>query len=154
MMKPFLLTVALALLSSSAVGAAPRYEGDFGPQWSCGGVGSDERRALADLGRDAGLEVVMVTAGRGAYVAGAELSLHGPSSKGAQLRGVADGPICLFKLPPGAYRIEAVLDGVRREARAVVKAGVKPVRVVIAFPDKAWDGIRASDEEKRQARAP
>lgn len=154
MMKPLLFTVALAFLSSNAVGAAPRFEGDFGPQWSCGGVGSDERRALADLGRDAGLEVVMVTAGRGAYVAGAELSLRGPSSGGATLQGVADGPICFFKLPPGGYRIEALLNGTRREARAVVKAGGKPARVVIAFPEEKWDGIRASDEEKRQARAP
>lgn len=153
MMKPLLLMAAAALLSSSALGAAPRYEGDFGIQWSCGGVGSDERRALADLGREAGLEVVMVTARRGGYVAGAELSLRG-TSPGATLRGVADGPICFFKLPPGDYRIGASLDGTRREARAVVKAGGKPARVVIAFPDKAWDGIRASAEEKRQARAP
>ena len=154
MMKPFLLTAALALLSSSAFGAPPRYEGDFGPQWSCGGVGSDERRALAGLGGEAGLELVMVTAKRGGYVAGAEVSLRGTTGKGAQLSGVADGPICLFKLPPGTYRIEALLDGTRREASAVVKAGGKPTRVVMAFPEKAWDGIRASAEEKRQARAP
>lgn len=153
MMKPLWVMAAAALLSSSAFGAPPRYEGDFGIQWSCGGVGSDERRALAGLGRDAGLEVVMVTAKRGAYVAGAELSLRG-SSPGATLRGVADGPICFFKLPPGDYRVEATLDGTRREARAVVKAGARPAKVTIAFPEKAWDGIRASDEEKRQARAP
>lgn len=151
MMKPYLFAIALALVSSNAIGAAPRYEGDFGPQWSCGGVGSDERRALAALGRDAGLEVVMVTSGRGAYVAGAELSVSG-SAGGATLRGVADGPICFFKLPPGAYRIEALLDGTRRQARAVVKAGGKPARVVIRFPETDRDGIRASDEEKRQAR--
>lgn len=100
-----------------------------------------------------GPAVVMVTAKRGAYVAGAELSLRG-SSPGATLRGVADGPICFFKLPPGDYRIEALLDGTRREARAVVKAGSKPARVVISFPDEGWDGIRAYEEEKRQARAP
>jgi hypothetical protein len=153
MTKPLWLMAAAALLSSSAFGAAPRYEGDFGIEWSCGGVGSDERRALADLGRNAGLEVVMVTAKRGAYVAGAELSLRGPSP-GATLRGVADGPICFFKLPPGDYRIEALLDGTRREARAVVKAGSRPARVVISFPEQGRDGIRASEEEKRQARGP
>jgi hypothetical protein len=154
MVKPLLLMVAVALQSSSAVGAAPRYEGDFGLQWSCGGVGSDERRALAGLGDEAALELVMVTAPRGGYVAGAEVSLRGTTSTGAQLSGVADGPICLFKLPPGTYQIEALLDGTRRKASAVVKAGGKPARVVMSFPDKAWDGIRASDEEKRQARAP
>lgn len=154
MMKPLLLMVAMAFLSSNAAGAAPRYEGDFGLQWSCGGVGSDERRALAGLGDEAALELVMVTARRGGYVAGAEVSLRGTTSKGAQLSGVADGPICLFKLPPGTYKIEALLDGTRREARAVVKAGGKPARVVMTFPEKAWDGIRASAEEKRQARAP
>jgi len=153
-MKPLLLTAALALLSSNALGAAPYYQGDFGLQWACGGVGADERRALADLGRDAGLELVMVTAKRGGYVAGAEVSLRGTTSKGAQLSGVADGPICLFKLPPGTYRIEALLDGTRREANAIVKAGGKPARVVMTFPEKAWDGIRASAEERRQARAP
>ena len=154
MMKPLLLMVAMAFLSSNAAGAAPRYEGDFGLQWSCGGVGSDERRALAGLGDEAGLELVMVTAKRGGYVAGAEVSLRGTTSKGAQLSGVADGPICLFKLPPGTYRIEALLDGTRREANAVVKAGGKPARVVMTFPEKDWDGIRASAEERRQARAP
>lgn len=154
MMKPVLLMVAMAFLSSNAAGAPPRYEGDFGLQWSCGGVGSDERRALARLGGEAGLELVMVTAQRGGYVAGAEVSLRGATTKGAQLSGVADGPICLFKLPPGTYTIEALLDGTRREARAVVKAGGKPARVVMTFPEKDGDGIRASAEEKRQARAP
>ena len=154
MMKPLLLMVAMAFLSSNAAGAAPRYEGDFGLQWSCGGVGADERRALARLGGEAGLELVMVTAKRGGYVAGAEVSLRGTTTKGAQLSGVADGPICLFKLPPGTYTIEALLDGTRREARAVVKAGGKPARVVMTFPEKDGDGIRASAEEKRQARAP
>ena len=154
MMKPLLLMAAMAFLSSNAAGAPPRYEGDFGLQWSCGGVGADERRALARLGGEAGLELVMVTAKRGGYVAGAEVTLRGTTSKGAQLSGVADGPICLFKLPPGTYKIQALLDGTRREASAVVKAGGKPTRVVMAFPEKGWDGIRASAEEKRQARAP
>jgi hypothetical protein len=131
MMKPLLLMVAMAFLSSNAAGTAPRYEGDFGLQWSCGGVGSDERRALAGLGGEAALELVMVTAERGGYVAGAEVSLRGTTTKGAQ----------------------ALLDGTRREARAVVKAGGKAARVVMTFPEKAWDGIRASAEEKRQARA-
>ncbi len=148
-----------ALLFAAALAAAPalswadtagfRREGNI--EWACGGVGADERRVLAMLGTQANLEVVMATAQRGGYVAGVELALHAASGTAALWHQPAEGPICFFKVPPGAYRVEARLAGVQRQARVLVAPG-RPTRVVLTFPDEPWDGVSASEEEKRQAR--
>jgi hypothetical protein len=122
--------------------------------WACGGVGSDERRALEGLRDEAGLELLLVTAPRGAYLAGVQVQLVPARNNEAPIAFESDGPTCLVKAPPGDYRIEARYEGVTRTARAHIGAHGKAHRVALAFPDPEWDGIRASAEEKRQAASP
>jgi hypothetical protein len=121
--------------------------------WVCGGVGSEERRALDSMRREAGLEVLLVTAPRGAYIAGAQLSLT-PATGGAPVTLDAEGPTCLVKAPPGRYRIDASYDGTTRHANARIANAGKPARVVLSFPNPETDDIRATEEEKREAAAP
>ena len=97
--------------------------------------------------------VVGVSAKRGAYLAGIDWTLRGENGV-AVLRASADGPICFVDVAPGRYKVEARLGDVVRTAQATVGAQPgKAARVVVAFPDEPWDGIRASPEEKAQAAA-
>lgn len=136
---------SLALMAASAAHAA-------GEAIACGGVGAEERAALRAREGEASLKLVFVTAKRGGWLADAEVVVT--DAKGGELlRTRADGPICHVKLPEGRYRITAALAGVTRTASITVPAGAGgPRQVVFAFPGEPWDGIWASDEEKRQAR--
>ncbi|HZZ94325.1 MAG TPA: hypothetical protein VFE23_17320 [Usitatibacter sp.] len=152
-MRTIAAMLAIALpLGAAAQPVAFQRSGDIA--WVCGGVGSDERRALEGLRPEAGLELLLVTAPRGAYLAGVQVALVPARGGGTPVTFESDGPTCLVQAPPGDYRIEARHDGVTRTARAHVRASGKAPRVALAFPDPEWDGIRASDEEKRQAESP
>ncbi|HSN21811.1 MAG TPA: hypothetical protein VLS49_14115 [Usitatibacter sp.] len=144
-----------ALLLLAACGAARadlalRKEGPV--SWVCGGVGAEERQALDVLRPKSRLEVLFVTAKRGGYLSDVDLTV---SRNGERVLQVAsEGPVCLLDAPPGNYRIEGTRDGVTRTARATLAASGGMRRVVLAFPDEPWDGIRASPEEKAQAAQP
>lgn len=116
--------------------------------WACGGAGVEERAALAALRPQANLELVFVTAKRGGYLADVAVTVY--AGEKALLRVNAEGPMCELAAPAANYRIEAVYGGVKRSQE--VSAGAKMARVVFRFPDEPWDGIRATDEEKRQGR--
>ena len=153
-MKSIALLAAAALpLCAAAQPMTFQRSGDIA--WACGGVGSDERRALDALRADASLEIVMVAGTRGEYVAGVQLAIAPASGRSPETTLLADGPTCLLKAPPGRYRVEATYHGASRSATASVTAKPgKPARVVLSFPADQSDDIRASDEEKRQAASP
>lgn len=136
---------ALALLAAPAVQAA-------GEAIACGGVGVEERSALREREGGVALRLLFVTAKRGGWLADAEVAVV--DARGRELlRTRADGPVCHVSLPEGRYRITAALGGATRTASVQVPARPsRPQQVVFAFPGEPWDGIWASDEEKRQAR--
>jgi hypothetical protein len=129
---------------------------EAGMRWVCGGVGVEERKALAALEPQANLKLLFVTVRRGGYLADIALDLYDtPEAKKPRLSLAADGPICLVQAPAGRYRLEASFGDVRRTATALIgKEAGKPVRLVFSFPGEPWDGIWASEEEKGGARTP
>lgn len=153
-MKILILAIAAAVVIPTLTQGAPlEWRREPGASWVCGGVGSDERRQINSLERNARLEVRFVTEKRGAYLAGVQWSLVGPGSSTPLVRDTAEGPVCLVEAPPGAYRIEAVHGDARRSTRAVIgKSGV--TRATLAFPGDEGETIRASPEEKAQAAKP
>jgi hypothetical protein len=144
-----LAATALPALAAPAIGT-----------FACGGIGADQRRALAERSQGANLAIEFFVANRGDFVGGADVSLVPLGAAGASqaLHLVADGPICYGRVPPGRYRIEASLNGARRTAQATVPVGASaPVRVAIAFPEAATPGdldVRPTPEEKQEARTP
>ena len=151
-MTKILASLALAApLCALAQPLAFQRSGDIA--WVCGGVGSEERRALDAMRPEARLELLLVTAPRGAYVAGAHVTIASPRG-GTPVSFDADGPTCLVQAPPGRYRIEASYDGTTRSAQANVGRAGKPARAVLSFPNEEREDIRATDEEKRQAASP
>ena len=124
-------------------------------RWVCGGVGANERSELGGLRPQANLELNFVTVKRGGYIADVAVSITSEKAKAPLFETTSDGPVCLLHVSPGRYRIEATYGGAKRSATTTVATDSKrPVRIVLAFPAESWDGIWASDEEKRQAREP
>lgn len=149
-----LVLPAFALLASfAAYGAGFEMQRSGAVSWVCGGVGADERRAIEALRPQARLEVLFVTAKRGAYVSDAELEVQGAGGE-SLLHVTADGPVCLLDAPAGTYGLTASSGGATRKARATVTRDGSLRKVVFAFPEEPWDGIRASPEEKAQAAQP
>jgi hypothetical protein len=147
-MKTTLLAGACALFAGLVMAQDIGMKEEGGIRWACGGAGVEERAALAALRSQANLELLFVTAKRGGYLADVALTVYAAGKPVLQVN--AEGPICELFTPAAKYRIEAVYGGVKRSEE--VTAGAKIARVVFRFPEEPWDGIRASDEEKRGAR--
>lgn len=121
----------------------------------CGGVGSDEREALAESTRGANLALEFFVAPRGAYLADVDVTLTPLRDSGPTVEAHADGPVCYVKVPPGHYRIEATFEGETRTAQAAIPASAaSPVKIALAFPDTGTLGSEPAPtpEEKRHSR--
>jgi len=152
-MKAIAALAAALPLCAAAQSITFQRSGDIA--WACGGVGSDERRALEAMRSEASLELLMVAGTRGEYIAGVQVAIAPVSGRVPETTLMADGPTCLVQAAAGRYRIEATYHGVTRSTVANVAASSgKPARVVLSFPSDDAEGIRASDEEKRQANSP
>jgi len=126
----------------------------------CGGIGADERAALAENARGANLALELFVAKRGDYVAGTHLEITplDGAGRGRPIDAIADGPLCYMKLAPGRYRVEGELNGITRSARAIVPEHARhPVRVALAFPEDAVRGglgPEPTPQEREEARTP
>ena len=147
-MRAIILFAALAASGAAALAQDVALKEQNGLRYACGGAGVEERAALAALRPQANLELLFVTAKRGGYLADVAVTVYAGDK--ALLRVNAGGPMCELAAPAANYRIEAVYGGVKRSQE--VSAGAKIARLVFRFPDEPWDGIRATDEEKRQGR--
>lgn len=144
-----ILAAGLLPLLSAAQPLSLRDAG--GLRYACGGVGAEERRELQALRRPGQLEILFASAARGAYLADVEVEVVSRAG-GAPARFRAAGPTCLVEAPAGRYRVTGRLGATERGRDVnLPRSGAK---VVLTFPDEPWDGIRASEAEKRQAREP
>lgn len=150
-----LLALSLWAFGGAAAAQSLAMKEQNGVHFACGGVGADEREALAALRSEANLELLFVTAKRGGYLADVAVAVQGPDAASPRLEFTVDGPQCVMRVPEGRYRIEASYAGHKRvqQTNAGRTTG-KPARVVFSFPGEPWDGIWASDEEKKPTRGP
>lgn len=153
MRKSASLWAAMLAAALPAYGQPPALQQQGDVRWVCGGVGADERRALDALRPQANLEIVFASDKRGGYIAGADLAVLRGKAETPVLRITSDGPLCLLHAPPGPYTLRARVGSAER-SRTVRVPDKGIARAVLAFPEEPWDGIRASEEEKRQARQP
>jgi len=151
-MKIALLATTLAACAGLASAQDIAMKQHAGLRFACGGVGVEERATMAALRPQANVELLFVTAKRGGYLADVEVTVYAADKSSPALQVTAEGPMCMLSAPAAKYRIEASYGGVKRSAQ--IAADKKPARVVFGFPEEPWDGIRASDEEKQQARTP
>ena len=147
-MRAIILCAALAASGAAALAQDVALKEQNGLRYACGGVGVEGREALAALRPQANVEFLFVSARRGGYLADVAVTVYAGDKAVLQVN--AEGPMCELAAPPARYRIEAVHGGVKRSQE--VSAGAKTARIVFRFPDEPWDGVRASEEEKAQAR--
>ena len=108
-----------------------------GVRWVCGGIGFEEREAMSPLRQRANVELVFVTAPRGAYLADVLLTVHAGGSEEHVLSARTQGPICLLHLPAGRYRIEASRLGEHRTLDATGGAADgEPRRTIFSFSEE------------------
>jgi hypothetical protein len=141
-MKGFLVVVALAAACGAAQAQAPALRDDAGLRWVCGGIGEEEREALAALEPQVNLKLLFVTGTRGAFVANVDVSLYDGATELLRFTMIAQGPLCLIQAPAGRYRIAATYEELRLERTVALpeRRAKDPVRVVFSFPERSPTG--------------
>lgn len=141
-MIKYLIAAVLTVASVAAQGQGLEMKNEGSLRWICAGVGIGQREALAALEPQATFKLVLVTATRGAYIADVPVSLYRAGSKTPLLRLRAGGPICLFHLPAGQYRVESTYNGELRGATLRIGSRQRqPARIVLSFPSRPEDSL-------------
>ena len=127
--------VAAAAVSVVAMaGASPSgaLEPDFGVTadgrpYLTGGIGLEERQALARSKPDFSLRVTTAARGSGAFLSGVRIRILGTGDR-SLLECELSGPILLVDLLPGQYEVEAATAGqVLRRRTTVVSGGAREI---------------------------
>lgn len=93
----------LAQAQPEATGKIPPLRTEGALQYACGGIGSDESTAMRAAMKDYPLSLLFA-AKDGEYLADIQVEIKGAKDS---YRFVAGGPVCLLKLPAGAYSVQA-----------------------------------------------
>lgn len=132
------ITAAAFLSMALAAGVAAAQSFDMkeqaGVRWTCGGIGVNEREALAKLEPQSDLKLVFAGGKQGAYLANVAVTLTDADGKRSALQFTANAPICLIQAPAGSYRVEAAYGDARRSAAAEVGKSKQPQTVILHFP--------------------
>ena len=129
-------SMALCFASATASAQALVRQEQGALIWRCGGVGLEEREALAKMEAGSNLKLVFAAGARGEYLANVEVAISERQSKVAAVKFVAEGPICLVKAPAGSYRVDASV-GERKSSLSTTLAeeARRPATVVLRFPE-------------------
>lgn len=122
------LAIALALLALVPARAAEPLSA-----WISGGIGLEEREAMARHRNEFNLQLVFVHRPSGAYLAQVDTLIADRDGK-ILLRARSDGPFLYARLAPGAYSIAATFRG-RTESRHVTVAAGRPSVVTLYWDE-------------------
>lgn len=109
-----LLAAAAPLaLAQSEAGRMPPLHEEGSLQYSCGGIGLDESTAMRAAMKDYPLSLLFA-AREGEYLADITVEIRGAMDS---YRFVAGGPVCLLRLPEGAYTVQATTRNGRTQSQ-------------------------------------
>lgn len=130
-MKSHARHVACALLlAAGAAGAqtpAPQWQTAGVAQYVCGGVSGEGMEAIKSLRSGASGELLFTSGPEGAYLADVAVTIRGGGLK-EPLGFISVGPLCLLKLPPGSYTVDAVFSGKPLQQTLKVDGTLKPIK--------------------------
>jgi hypothetical protein len=86
---------------------APQWQSAGPLQYVCGGVSDEDMSALKALRSEANGELLFTGGPEGAYLADIAVTIQGGNPK-QDASFSSKGPLCLLKLPPGSYTVQAV----------------------------------------------
>jgi hypothetical protein len=126
------LALAIAVAAAQAAGAPPERQAG-GVAYVTGGVSDDEAAWFKDVrgSYPLAIELVRNNAGKQEYTADAQVRVFDRAGQPV-FEAKADGPFMLVRLPPGAYRVRATLDGQTLE-KAVTVGATGSAQAVLAF---------------------
>lgn len=109
-----------AAVAAQAQGAMPAWQGAGLARYVCGGIGSDESKAMRAAMKEHPLALLFARAD-GAYLANVEVTIKGGDANNAvALAFRANGPICLVDVPNGRYVIDAATAGGAAKTETVI----------------------------------
>lgn len=115
LLSALLLSTTAAMAQTSTDTPAPtsglQWQTDGAAQYVCGGVSDEDMSAIKTYRSNANSELLFTGGPEGAYLANVDVTIHGKHLS-SPLTFMADGPVCLLKLPKGSYIVDAVYQGV------------------------------------------
>lgn len=128
-MKRATVLVCSYMAMSAMADGLPPMQTQAGVQYTCGGIGEDESKAFLAARKTFPLSLLFATKA-GAYLADVKIALR--HAGGDEVFNVlAEGPMCLIKLPAGAYTLTANSEGLTQQRS--FKINGKPAYVDIRF---------------------
>lgn len=110
-----------------------------------GGIGLDEREALAQLRNEYSLRVATAVRGSGAYLAAVQVTIHDAAGRRVFEERPA-GPILLVDLQAGRYTVEANRNGEIKRTTTTISANAR--REIYFYFDVAAE-VLPKDEKLR-----
>jgi hypothetical protein len=116
--------------ASQTAGALPVEQMEYqGIPYVSGGIGSDEREKLADIGKNYSLKLVFANKSR-EYLSDVKVEISDSIGQKV-LDAVADGPWFFTNLPPGKYTITVTMMGKEKQNR--VNIGKDQKQTILRF---------------------
>jgi len=125
----FAFVLAHSLAIAADVSQPKSYHGI---SYVSGGIGEDERAALARVADLYNLKLEFASQQEGAYLADIKVVIRDAQGK-MVLEALSDGPWFMAKLPPGEYQIEAS-ERARPIQKSATVSGQKATRLVFLWP--------------------
>ncbi|WP_153131939.1 hypothetical protein [Dechloromonas hortensis] len=96
--------------------------------WMSGGIGEEARDEMRKAAASYNVHIVFSNR-QGSYLADIPFAVAGRDGRQI-ISGVSEGPLLYIKLPPGAYRISAQIDGAWLHRRIQAGTTRQPLRMV------------------------
>lgn len=106
-------------------------------EYLSGGIGKDESTAITQAGKKwpLMLEFAVQTKQHAEFTANVNVVVH-DAKRHEALQAEADGPLMLARLAPGAYAVDATLDGKTLHQKVTVRQG-RPAKLVFVWSSAA-----------------
>jgi len=114
---------AAGAVAAHAQSGMPAWQGEGSTRYMCGGIGSDESKAIREDMKKHPLSLLFARAD-GAYMASVDVAIKGgDTNSSAAMAFRAGGPVCLIDIPAGRYTIDVTAPGGEAKSQTVTVGG-------------------------------
>ena len=125
-MKPRYFPFAVLMLITTPLAQAQDWQSGGGVEYRCSGAGQEDREQLKAQRAKASAEL-QFTGAQGVYLSDVGVTVRG-GSLSSPSNWTSEGPMCLLKLAPGKYEVDAAYHGVTKTMKLNVGKGVSTLQ--------------------------